>query len=79
MSSHYLPTALRRALEKTVKEARIVAEEGARDAIRRLVAESGAPVNIVAVPGGLGRSELAASSEATGLRTASIVADVRRS
>jgi 2-methylisocitrate lyase-like PEP mutase family enzyme len=31
-----------------------------RDAIRRLVAESGAPVNIVAVPGGLGRSELAA-------------------
>jgi 2-methylisocitrate lyase-like PEP mutase family enzyme len=30
-----------------------------RDAIRRLVAESGAPVNILAVPGGLGRSELA--------------------
>jgi 2-methylisocitrate lyase-like PEP mutase family enzyme len=31
-----------------------------REAIRRLVSESGAPVNIVAVPGGLGRSELAA-------------------
>jgi 2-methylisocitrate lyase-like PEP mutase family enzyme len=31
-----------------------------REAIRRLAAESGAPVNIVAVPGGLGRSELAA-------------------
>jgi 2-methylisocitrate lyase-like PEP mutase family enzyme len=31
-----------------------------RAAIRRLVAEIGAPVNIVAVPGGLGRSELAA-------------------
>jgi 2-methylisocitrate lyase-like PEP mutase family enzyme len=30
-----------------------------RAAIRRLVEESGAPVNIVAVPGGLGRSELA--------------------
>ena len=31
-----------------------------RAAIRRLVEESGAPVNIGAVPGGLGRSELAA-------------------
>jgi 2-methylisocitrate lyase-like PEP mutase family enzyme len=31
-----------------------------REAIRRLVEGSGAPVNIVAVPGGLGRSELAA-------------------
>ena len=31
-----------------------------RAAIRRLVQEIGAPVNIVAVPGGLGRSELAA-------------------
>ena len=30
-----------------------------RAAIRRLVDEIGAPVNIVAVPGGLGRSELA--------------------
>jgi 2-methylisocitrate lyase-like PEP mutase family enzyme len=30
-----------------------------RDAIRRLVKEIGAPVNIVAIPGGLGRSELA--------------------
>ena len=30
-----------------------------RAAIRRLVKETGAPVNIVAVPGGLGRSELA--------------------
>jgi 2-methylisocitrate lyase-like PEP mutase family enzyme len=34
---------------------------GARDraAIRRLVEESGAPVNVLAVPGGPGRSELA--------------------
>jgi 2-methylisocitrate lyase-like PEP mutase family enzyme len=53
-----------------VRRARIYAEAGAdsvypiaargRDAIRRLVAESGAPVNIVTGPGGLGRSELAA-------------------
>ncbi|WP_095085229.1 Eco57I restriction-modification methylase domain-containing protein [Mesorhizobium sophorae] len=44
MSNHYLPTALRRALEKTIKEARVVAEEGARDAIRRLgVADGKAP------------------------------------
>ena len=45
MSNRYLPTALRRALEKTAKEARVVAEEGARDAIRRLgVTDSKAPV-----------------------------------
>lgn len=44
MSDRYLPTALRRALEKTAKDARIVAEDGARDAIRRLgVADSKAP------------------------------------
>ena len=44
MSNRYLPTALRRALEKAVKDARIVAEEGARDAIRRLgVAEGKVP------------------------------------
>ena len=44
MTNRYLPTALRRALEKTVKDARLVAEEGARDAIRRLgVADSRAP------------------------------------
>ena len=44
MSSYYLPTALRRALEKAVKDARVVAEEGARDAISRLgVAEGKAP------------------------------------
>jgi 2-methylisocitrate lyase-like PEP mutase family enzyme len=33
---------------------------GGRAAIRRLVEETGAPVNVVAVPGGLRRSELAA-------------------
>lgn len=45
MMNRYLPTALRRALEKTAKEARTVAEEGARDAIRRLgVADSKGPV-----------------------------------
>ena len=44
MTNSYLPTALRRALEKTVKDARLIAEEGARDAIRRLgVADSKAP------------------------------------
>ena len=44
MSNRYLPTALRRALEKTVKDARLIAEEGVRDAIRRLgVADSKAP------------------------------------
>jgi len=44
MSNRYLPTALRRTLEKTIKEARVVAEEGASDAIRRLgVAQSKAP------------------------------------
>lgn len=44
MINRYLPTDLRRALEKTAKEARIVAEDGARDAIRRLgVADSRAP------------------------------------
>ena len=36
MLNRYLPTALRRALETTIKNARIVAEEGAGDAIRRL-------------------------------------------
>ena len=44
MPNHYLPTALRRALEKTVKDARLIAEEGAQDAIRRLgVADTKAP------------------------------------
>ena len=44
MSDRYLPTALRRALEKTVKDARLMAEEGAQDAIRRLgVADNKAP------------------------------------
>lgn len=36
MSDRYLSTSLRRALEKAVEDARLVAEEGARDAIRRL-------------------------------------------
>lgn len=44
MSNNYLSTTLRRALEKAAKDARIVAEEGALDAIRRLgVADSKAP------------------------------------
>ena len=44
MTSRYLPTALRHALERTVKDARLIAEEGARDAIRRLaVADRKAP------------------------------------
>ena len=44
MTNRYLPTALRRTLEKTVKDARVIAEEGAQDATRRLgVADSKAP------------------------------------
>ena len=44
MTNRYLPTPLRRALEKTVKDARLIAEEGARDGIRRLgVADRKAP------------------------------------
>lgn len=44
MNDRYLSTTLRRTLEKTVKDARLIAEEGARDAIRRLgVADSRAP------------------------------------
>lgn len=44
MSDRYLPTPLRRALEKAVRQARDVAEEGARDAIQRLgVADGKAP------------------------------------
>ena len=44
MTNRYLSTALRRALEKTVKDARLIAEEGGQDAIRRLgVADSRAP------------------------------------
>jgi 2-methylisocitrate lyase-like PEP mutase family enzyme len=56
-------------LDDAVARGRRYAEAGAdcvypfaargRAAIRRLVEEAGAPVNIVAVPGGLGRSELA--------------------
>ncbi|TBG63287.1 SAM-dependent methyltransferase [Rhizobium leguminosarum] len=44
MTQHYLSTSLRRTLEKTIKQARIIAESGAADAIRRLgVAEAKAP------------------------------------
>lgn len=44
MAASYLPTDLRRFLEKTIKQARTVAEEGAEDAVRRLaVGEPAAP------------------------------------
>ena len=44
MNERYLPSTLRRTLERVIKDARIAAEDGARDAIRRLgVAESKAP------------------------------------
>lgn len=44
MNGHYLSTPLRRALEKSIRLARQVAEDGARDAIRRLgVAEPKPP------------------------------------
>ncbi|MCC8932262.1 BREX-1 system adenine-specific DNA-methyltransferase PglX [Rhizobium sp. 'Codium 1'] len=44
MTLHYLTTSLRRALEKTIKEARVIAEAGASDAIRRLgITEAKAP------------------------------------
>lgn len=41
MTNRYLPTALRRTLEKTVKGGRIIAEEGAGDAIQRLGVAAG--------------------------------------
>lgn len=41
MTNRYLPTTLRRTLEKTVKDARIIAEEGAGDAIQRLGVAAG--------------------------------------
>ena len=43
MTNRYLPSALRRALEKTIKDARLTAEEGAGDAIRRLGVAEGKP------------------------------------
>ncbi len=44
MLNRYLPTTLRREVESAVKNARLVAEEGAQDAIRRLgVADSKVP------------------------------------
>ena len=44
MNSRYLSTALRRSLEKTIKEARTIAEEAAHDAFQRLgVANARAP------------------------------------
>ncbi len=47
MTDRFLPTALRRALEKTVKAAREVAEAGAADAVRRLgVAEASPPAHL---------------------------------
>ena len=47
MTDRFLPTALRRALEKTVKAARDVAEEGAADAVRRLgVADASPPAHL---------------------------------
>ncbi|MFC6487698.1 Eco57I restriction-modification methylase domain-containing protein [Nitratireductor sp. GCM10026969] len=41
MTNRYLPTALRRTLERTIKDARIIAEEGAGDAIQRLGVAAG--------------------------------------
>ncbi|WPZ34039.1 hypothetical protein T8K17_22720 [Thalassobaculum sp. OXR-137] len=41
MTNRYLSTALRRTLEKTVKDARIIAEESAGDAIQRLGVATG--------------------------------------
>jgi hypothetical protein len=43
MSRCYLSTPLRRALEKVIRQAREVAEDGARDAIRRLGVADGKP------------------------------------
>ena len=66
MTNRYLPTALRRALEKTVKDARLLAEEGARDAIRRLgVAVSKAPSYLADGEKGL-RRRLRAHARALG-------------
>src|SRR5262245_34673860 len=44
MSNRYLSTTLRRSLETAIRDARIIAEEGATDAVRRLgVTENKAP------------------------------------
>lgn len=43
MTQHYLATPLRRAMERSIKDARIVAEAGASDAIRRLGIAEGKP------------------------------------
>lgn len=43
MNGHYLSTPLRRALEKSIRSARRIAEDGARDAIRRLGAAEPKP------------------------------------
>ncbi|WP_366656605.1 SAM-dependent methyltransferase [Fodinicurvata sp. EGI_FJ10296] len=66
MTNRYLPTALRRILEKTVKDARIVAEEGAGDAIQRLgVADGKAPSYLNDAEKGL-RRRLRAHARALG-------------
>ena len=47
MTDRFLPTALRRSLEKAVKAARDVAEEGAADSVRRLgVADASPPAHL---------------------------------
>jgi hypothetical protein len=47
MTDRFLPTSLRRALERDIKAARKVAEDGVSDAIRRLgVAEAEAPAHL---------------------------------
>jgi hypothetical protein len=43
MSNRHLPTVLRGALSKAVRDARVVAEDGVRDAIRRLGIADGKP------------------------------------
>lgn len=66
MTNRYLPTPLRRTLERTVKDARITAEEGAGDAIQRLgVADGKAPSYLNDAEKGL-RRRLRAHARALG-------------
>lgn len=70
MSDRFLPTPLRRALERTIKEARAVAEEAASDAIRRLgVADAKPPAYLDEVGQEL-RRRLRAHGRALGDRKA---------
>ena len=78
MTDRFLPTALRRALERTVKAARDVAEEGAADAVRRLgVADAAPPAHLDAAAKALRRRLRAHARTLGDMVTADGVHEVR--